>query len=33
MNLKKVCIKNRTCYYFHDIIKLGDLDIENTLID
>ena len=23
--LKKVCIKNRTCYYFDDIIKVEDL--------
>ena len=30
---KKVCIKNRTCYYFDDIIKLGDFDIDNILID
>ena len=31
--LKKVRIKNRTCYYFDDIIKLGDVDIENISID
>ena len=40
--LKKVCIKNRTCYYFVEIIKLelSDIDIlinekshENILID
>ena len=31
--LKKVRIKNRTCYYFDDIIKLGDIDIENISID
>ena len=30
---KKVCIKNRMCYYFHDIIKLEDLDFDNILID
>ena len=30
---KKVRIKNRTCYYFDDIIKLGDFDIDNILID
>ena len=29
--LKKVRIKNRTCYYF-DIIKLEDCDIDNVLI-
>ena len=31
--LKKVCIKNRTCYYFNDIIKLEDFDFDNILID
>ena len=30
---KKNCIKNRTCYYFYDIIKLGNFDIDNILID
>ena len=30
---KKVRIKNCTCYYFDDIIKLEDFDIENILID
>ena len=29
---KEVCIKNRTCYYFDDIIKLQDFDIDNILI-
>ena len=29
----KVRIKNRTCYYFDDIIKLEDFDLDNTLID
>ena len=29
---KKVCMKNRTCYYFDDIIKLKYLDLENNLI-
>ena len=33
MNLKKVSIKNCTCYYFDDIIKLEDFDIDNILID
>ena len=33
MNLKKVCIKNRTCHYFDDIIKLEDFDLDNVLID
>ena len=31
--LKKVRIKIRKCYYFDDIIKLGDFDIDNILID
>ena len=26
-------IKNRTCYYFHDITKLEDFDIDNILTD
>ena len=30
--LKKVCIKNHVCYYFDDIIKLEDFDLDNTLI-
>ena len=33
MNLKMVRVKNRTCYYFDDIIKLEDFDIDNILID
>ena len=32
MNFRKVCIKNRTCYYFHDIIKLEDFDLDNTSV-
>ena len=31
--LKKVCIKNCACYYFDDIIKLEDFDLDNILID
>ena len=31
--LKKVRIKNRMCYYFDDIIKLKDFDLDNILID
>ena len=31
--LKKVCSKNRMCYYFDDMIKLEDLDLDNILID
>ena len=30
---KKLCIKNRTCHYFHSIIKLEDFDLDNKLID
>ena len=30
---KKVRIKNRTCYYFDDIIKLEDFDIDDIIID
>ena len=29
----KVCIKNRTYYYFDDIIKLEDFDFNNILTD
>ena len=31
--LKKVDIKNRTCYYFDDFIKLQYFDLDNILID
>ena len=31
--LQKVRIKNFTCYYFDDIIKLEDFDLDNVLID
>ena len=31
--IKKVRIENCKCYYFEDIIKLGDFDIDNILID
>ena len=30
---KKVHIKNRTCYFVDDIIKLEDFDFDNILID
>ena len=30
---KKVRIKNRTCSYFDDIIRLEDFDLDNILID
>ena len=29
----KVCIENSTCFYFNNIIKLEDFDIDNILID
>ena len=28
-----VHIKNRTCYYFDEIIKLEDFDLDNILMD
>ena len=31
--LKKIRIKNRTCYYFDNIIKIEDFDLDNTLTD
>ena len=31
--LKKVCIKNLTSYYFDDIIKLEYFNLDNILID
>ena len=31
--LKEINIKNRTCYYFNDIIKFEDFDLNNILID
>ena len=31
--LKKVCIKNCTCYYFDDIIKIKDFDFDDILLD
>ena len=30
--LKETDIKNRTCYYFDDIMKIEELDFENILI-
>ena len=30
---KSVCIKNHTCYYFDDTIKLGGFDTDYVLID
>ena len=31
--LNKVGIKNRTCYYFDDIIDINNLGLGNTLLD
>ena len=31
--LKEIDIKNRTCYYFDDIIKIKDFDFNNVLIN
>ena len=31
--LKELNIKNRTCYYFKDIIKFVDFDIDIILVD
>ena len=33
LSQKKINIKNRTCYYFDDIIKIEDLNLHNILID
>ena len=31
--LKEIDIENCTCYYFNDIIKFEDFDLNNILID
>ena len=31
--LKELGIKNRKCYYFDDIIKIEEFDLDNNLID
>ena len=31
--LKEINIKNHTCYYFDDIIKVEDFNLDNILID
>lgn len=31
--LKKINIKNRTCYYLHDLRKIKDLDFKNIAVD
>ena len=30
--IQKVPIKNPTCYYFHDMFKLDDFDLDNILL-
>ena len=30
---KKINIKNRTCYYFDDIMKVEDIKVNNILLD
>ena len=30
--LKLIDVKNRTCHYFNDIIKIEDFDLANILI-
>ena len=30
--LNEIDIKNRTCYYFNDIIEIEDFDLDNILI-
>ena len=31
--LKEIIIKNRTCYYFGDIIEFEDFNLDNILIN
>ena len=31
--LKEIDIKNCTCYYFDDIVKIENLDLDNILMD
>ena len=33
MNLNKLSIKNRKGYYFDDIIKIEDFDLDNIFLD
>ena len=30
---KEIDIENHTCYYFHDIFKFEDFNLDNILID
>ena len=31
--LKEIDIENRTCYYFNDMIKFEDFNLDNILVD
>ena len=31
--LKEIDIRNLICYYFDDIIEIGDFDLNNILLD
>ena len=31
--LKEINVKNHSCYYFNDIIKFEDFDLDDILID
>ena len=31
--LKEIDIKNRSCYYFDDIVKIENFNLDNILID
>ena len=33
VELKEIYIKNRTCFYFDDIIKIEDFNLDNILIE
>ena len=30
---KKINIKNRTCYYFNDIVRVEAINVDNILLD
>ena len=30
---KKINVKNRTCYYFDDIIRVDDINVSNILLN
>ena len=33
VEFREINIKNRMCYYFNDIIKMKDFNLDNILID